>query len=308
MSQEEKRILIIGGTGFIGQQIVKHALKLGWIVTCLSLNPNKCIINLDVNYIVADITDKDSLKCLIGDTEFNYVVNCGGYIDHSLFFNGGRKIFDTHFQGVLNLIEALNQDALLSFVNIGSSDEYGNVAAPQSEIQREAPISPYSLGKVASTHFLQMLYRTEGFPATTLRLFLVYGPGQDNGRFLPQVIRGCLEGRSFPTSNGEQLRDFCFVQDVVDAIFLTFDNLEVKGEVINIASGLSISVRSVIETINRLVGKGDPRFGEIAYRPGENMELFADISKAKQLLHWKPKINLQDGLCQTIDHFRGIVL
>lgn len=64
------------------------------------------------------------------------------------------------------------------------------------------------MGKVAATHFLQMLYRTENFPATILRLFLTYGPGQDGRRFLPQVITGCLEGRSFPASEGKQLRDF----------------------------------------------------------------------------------------------------
>ena len=79
---------------------------------------------------------------------------------------------------------------------------------PQCEELREQPISPYSLAKVASTHFLQMLQRTEGFPAVVLRLFLTYGPHQDNRRFLPQIIQACLRDDEFAVSDGHQLRDF----------------------------------------------------------------------------------------------------
>tara|TARA_Y100000294_G_C8258488_1_gene217768 strand:- start:14 stop:505 length:492 start_codon:yes stop_codon:yes gene_type:complete len=156
------------------------------------------------------------------------------------------------------------------------------------------------MGKVAATHFLQMLHRTEDFPAITLRLFLTYGPGQDQHRFFPQIIKGCLEGRSFPTSAGEQLRDFCYIQDTVNTIFSSFSSHSALGEVINIASGQPVSVRHMIETVVELIGDGKPEFGEIAYRRGENMELYADVSKARKLLGWEPKISLEDGLSKTI--------
>jgi nucleoside-diphosphate-sugar epimerase len=241
----------------------------------------------------------------LGNAAFEYVVNCGGYIDHTLYFRGGRSVCDTHFRGVLNLAEALDRDVLQAFVNIGSSDEYGNTPAPQVETQREAPISPYSLGKVAATHFLQMLYRTEKFPATVLRLFLSYGPGQDDRRFLPQVIVGCLEDQSFPTSRGEQLRDFCFVEDVADAVMATLVRPTARGEVINIASGQPVSVRQMIETIHQRIGRGKPQFGALDYRPGENMELYADISKARTLLGWEPQVPLGVGLDKTIQWIRA---
>jgi nucleoside-diphosphate-sugar epimerase len=207
---------------------------------------------------------------------------------------------------MLKLVEFLHRDVLESFVNIGSSDEYGNTPAPQVETRREAPISPYSMGKTAATHFLQMLHRTESFPATTLRLFLTYGPGQDGRRFLPQIITGCLEGCSFPTSAGEQVRDFCYVQDVVDAVFAVFDSDEARGEAINIASGEPTTIRQMIEVVRGLVGRGDPQFGHIAYRPGENMELYADITKAKRLLSWEPHVTLRMGLEKTIVWFRSL--
>ena len=205
-----------------------------------------------------------------------------------------------HFTGVINLIELLNQDTLKSFINIGSSDEYGDVNAPQSEIQRESPISPYSLGKVSATHFLQMLFRTEKFPVTILRLFLTYGPGQSSNRFIPQIISGCLKDISFPVSKGEQLRDFCFIDDVIRAIFLVFDSSKSAGEIINIASGKPVSIRYVIENIQNIIEGGYPEFGEIDYRSNENMHLYADVNKAKTLLNWQSKFTLNEGLLQTI--------
>ena len=111
---------------------------------------------------------------------------------HSKDFYGGKKVIDVHFGGVQNILQSVNLSALKRFVQIGSSDEYGNLSAPQTEDMRESPITPYSFGKVASTQLLQMLHRTEGLPIVILRLFLVYGPGQDYRRFIPQVIQGCL--------------------------------------------------------------------------------------------------------------------
>jgi nucleoside-diphosphate-sugar epimerase len=305
MKQQQTQLLVVGGNGFIGKHIVNHAMGLGWSVTSLSLQHRDEVNHPNLRCLSVDIADNALLKEKLGEASFEYVVNCGGYIDHTPFLKGGGKVFDTHFGGVLNLVEALNRDNLRAFVNIGSSDEYGENEAPQFEMQREAPISPYSIGKVAATHFLQMLYRTENFPATTLRLFLVYGPGQDNRRFLPQIISGCLEDKFFPTSKGEQLRDFCFIQDMVDAIFLTFASSAARGEVFNIASGQPVSIRQMIETVRKLTGRGEPQFGKIAYRSGENMALYANISKAKTLLGWEPKVTLENGISETIQYFKG---
>jgi nucleoside-diphosphate-sugar epimerase len=294
--------LVVGGNGFIGHHVVNRAVQCGWQVTSLSL-PRRTEgeeTPPEVRQVIADIADRETLKPTLEDAAFEYVVNCGGYIDHTPFFSGGRNVIETHLGGVLNLVQSLDRGPLRAFVSIGSSDEYGASPAPRVETQREAPISPYSFAKVAATQFLQMLHRTESFPATTLRLFLVYGPGQDERRFLPQIIRGCLENRSFPASEGQQLRDFCYVQDIVEAVFAALASPAAKGEVINIGSGQPVSIREMIEAVRKLVGQGVPLFGKIAYRRGENMELYADISKAKSLLHWEPKVTLTAGLKKTI--------
>jgi nucleoside-diphosphate-sugar epimerase len=295
-------LLVIGGNGFIGRHIVDEALRRGWQVLSTGVSPTPSVPpRPGLETCVADTTDPASLAVVIAGRSFNYVVNCGGYIDHTRYFQGGRKLYDAHFGAAYYLPGLLDRTALKAFVNIGSSDEYGSQPAPQRESDREASISPYSCGKTAATHFLQMLARTEGFPAVTLRLFLTYGPGQGERRFLPQIIRQCLADASFPVSHGEQLRDFCYAADTVAAVFRALESPAARGEVINIGSGIPVSIRSVIERVCTIVGKGTPRYGEVAYRPGENMALYPDIAKAQDLLGWMPKVPLDDGIQRTID-------
>jgi len=297
-------LLIVGGTGFIGRNLVLSALELGYNIVVLSLNEpsdNKKIEG--VEYLQMDITDPIQSRKKLMETSFDYVVNLSGYIDHCVFLEGGHEIIKAHFEGVQNLLQLLNWSKLKRFVQIGSSDEYGNHQAPQHEGVRELPISPYSLGKVASSQFLQMLYRTQGFPAVIIRLFLTYGPGQNTSRFLPQIIQRCLSNECFPATEGKQLRDFCYVKDVTRAILMSLENDNILGEIINIASGEPISIRETVNLIQKKIGKGDPVFGEIPYRTKENMELYADISKAEELLGWRPEISFDEGIERTIQYF-----
>ena len=296
-------LLVIGGTGFIGHHLLKASHQRDWKMTSVSLNPpTKNRFVTGVSYLYFDLSNSGLVKKYLAE-DFDYVVNLGGYINHKLFKDGGRNLIDTHFITIQNLVEVLPRNKLKRFVQIGSSDEYGNAHAPQNEKMREQPISPYSLAKVASTHFLQMLHRTENFPAVILRLFLTYGPGQDAGRFLPQIIRGCLDDATFPTSAGEQLRDFCYIDDTLSAIFQALEKQEVSGEVFNIGTGVPVSIHEMIEKICILTGSGDPQHGELPYRPDENMALYANISKAKKILHWKPTTNIDIGLQKTINYF-----
>ena len=298
------RMLVVGGSGFIGRAICRTARSREYDVTSLSLHkPAKA--SEGVSYLAGDLSNREVVKQLLAGKQFEYLVNCGGYIDHRSYFSGGRDLIGVHFEGVQNLLDAVDRDCLKRFVQIGSSDEYGAAAAPQSEEAREAPISPYSLAKVAATHFLQMLWRMDRFPAVTLRLFLTYGPGQGERRFLPQIIRGCLQDRRFPVSEGGPLRDFCYVDDVVEGILRALDAPAVCGHVVNLASGTPVAIRSMIEQARALVGQGQPAFGQIPYRMGENMALWADTNLARELLGWAPQVSLEEGLARTIEYYRS---
>lgn len=303
MSHHKPSLLVVGGTGFIGSHLVSAACS-SYAITSLSrrLPPIQDRLH-NVNYVSADASNLTDLRKCFAHVSFDYVVNLAGAIDHSPFSSSGSHLIDNHFHSTLNLIAALDISSLRHFVQIGSSDEYGSSMAPQSESCRESPISPYAFAKTASTHLLQMLSISESLPVTILRLFLVYGPRQSPQRLIPHIISNCLADRSFPVSEGCQIRDFCFVSDVVAAILLTLRLSKPSGELINIASGVPVTIRSVIERVVNHIGLGQPVYGAIPYRPGENMRLFANIDKSLDILNWKPCVSLDDGLKMTINSF-----
>ena len=304
----KEKILILGGNGFIGIHLIRKLRDIGF--ECFSLSLNKLDKNNKedkIHYLYADISDFSELTKVIGQNKYDYVVNLSGYVDHSNLSNGGLSVLNTHFGGLLNLLRIIDLDYVKKIVQIGSSDEYGNINSPQNEAMREEPISPYSLGKLACTNLLRMLYVSEKLPIVIVRLFLVYGEGQGFNRFLPQIIKGCLKNEEFPTSEGNQIRDFCYVSDIVDGIIATMKSEQVNGHILNLASGEPIKIKNVIRKVLAIVGSGNPRFGEIKYRSEENLSLYADISKAQKLISWKPKINFDIGLKKTIDYYSKII-
>ena len=130
---------------------------------------------------------------------------------------GGDQIILQHFDLVRNIVKNINRDYLECFINIGSSDEYGSCEAPQNENSRESPISLYSFSKLASTHLIEMLYRTE-IQRLFFKALLNLWTLSRQRRFIPQIISGCLKNERFPVSAGKQKRDFCYIDDVVMGI------------------------------------------------------------------------------------------
>jgi len=300
----KKRILIIGGTGFIGSHLAEFLNKKKWDVTVTSLTKKKKFSNSEIKIIKLDLVDLKKTSDFIKKKTFEYVVNLSGYIDHSSFFQKKNTILESHFYGVLNLVKNINRKKLKKFIQIGSSDEYGNLNSPQRESKKEMPISLYSFSKLATANFFQMLYRTENFPVTILRIFLAYGPGQDQKRFIPQIITGCLQNKSFDTSEGKQLRDFCYIDDIISAIYKCLLNTKNNGEIFNVGSGKPIQIKFLINKIVSQLKSGKPAFGKIKYRKNENMSLFPDISKIKKNVGWKPKVDLSQGIKKTIEYYK----
>ncbi len=300
------KLLVVGGTGFIGYHVAKRAICKGFDVYSISRNRPVPLREVKgVKYKFLDLLNYQDLKKFLNNKKIDYVINTSGCINHTLFKDGGNHVFENHFSATKNLINLLDREHLKCFIHLGSSDEYGKNISPISEIQRESPISPYSFAKVATSYLLQMLKITEQFPAIILRLFLVYGPAQDKERFLPNLIINSLKNNNISITLGEQIRDYCYIEDVLNAIFLSFDNRNnALGNVINIASGNPIKIKEMVCKVNSLIGKGKPLFGSIKYRENESMSLYADINKAKKLLNWKPIYKIDEGLKETINWYR----
>tara|TARA_Y100000590_G_scaffold31736_2_gene35088 strand:+ start:1206 stop:2132 length:927 start_codon:yes stop_codon:yes gene_type:complete len=300
-------ILVVGGTGFIGINLVKKLLKLGAKITCLSLKKkNKKINHKNLKYIFCDYKNFNQIKCKINKS-YDYVVNLGGYIDHSKFFSGGKSVIDDHFSSTMNLLLSFKKNKLKRYLHVGTCDEYGQNLSPIKENYREDPITSYAVAKLASINLLTMLYKTENFPATILRLFLVYGPHQKDDRLIPQVIKGCLGKKKFPVSKGNQLRDFCYVDDIIYAIILSLTNKKALGKIFNVGSGKPVTVKFIINKISKIIKRGKPQFNKIPFRKNENLKLFPSINKISKLLGWKPKTNLNQGLVKTINYYKTII-
>ena len=301
-----KSILVIGGTGFIGFNFIKEALKRGFIITNISLLSDMPATHKNLTHFKCNLLNQEELKNIITDKRFQYIVNFGNYINHADFLSGGAEILDVQVQGIVNILSSINKESLLKFINIGSSDEYGSNKSPQNENMPLKPFSPYSLGKVLTSQLLQMAYKQKNIPTLTLRPFLVYGPHQKLDRFLPYIIKSCINNNTFDCSEGRQIRDFCYIDDFIEAIFLGLENNNVNGSVLNIASGVPISIKEITLKVVNIIGKGVPNFGKFSIRDDENMSLYADISKAKKLLKWAPKISINDGMTRTINYYKNL--
>lgn len=297
-----KKLLVIGGSGFLGSHFASAATKEYEVYSLSKNRLSKEEENHKVNYLYCDLRDKKKLDALV-DNDFSYVMNFGGYVDHSHFSQSGNEVIDSHFGGLLNILSILDFSKIESFVNIGTGDEYWGENSPMREFYEGKPYSCYSFSKMISNKLLHFLNEFEGLKTLNIRLFLVYGPGQANNRFLPQVINSCLKNETFNVSPGEQIRDFAYIDDIVEGLLIAMKSTNFFGETFNLASGKPLKIKNLVETVVEILGKGKPVFGGLEYRHNEQMSLYADITKAYEELGWSPKTNIEEGLQKTIDSY-----
>lgn len=294
-----KKILIVGGTGFLGFNLAKKCLKKNFQVISLSRNrPKKDRFLKKVKYLYADISNKKQLRNKLNFNP-NYVVNFGGEVNHH-----AKKIFKSHFDGCKNLVDIYKKKKIEKFVQIGSSVEYGNQKAPHFEQKIDVNLyelkSNYAKAKLSATNYLVNLVEKEGFPGTIFRPYLIYGPGQDINRLIPFVIKNCIENKDFPCSNGQQFRDFVYIDDAINLILKSLTNNKSTGEIFNICTGTPIKVKQVISFIKKKIKKGRPKFGSILLRADEVQRFYGSPKKTKKILNWKSKTHLNKGITKTI--------
>ena len=147
------------------------------------------------------------------------------------------------------------------------------------------------------------LFKQKKFPSIVLRLYQTYGPKQDFNRFIPVIVRGCLNNEKFPCSDGIQLRDFLYIDDVINAIFKSLRNKGAIGQIINVGSGKPKKIKEIILKIKKILKKGYPQFGKIKLRKDESLKIYPSIKKAKERIKWEPKIPFEKGLKRTIKSY-----
>ena len=301
--QNNYKVLIPGGTGFIGYHLCLFFIKKGWKVYSVSKSkPKKKRKVPGVKYIYCDVRNKKILKKKL-DSYYDYIINLSGYVDHS----NDNSIEATHFKGCKNLVNIFKKKKPKKFIQIGSSIEYGRVISPQKEnkLNKQKTYSIYGMSKLLSTKYLLQLNKKYDFPVTILRLYLVYGPNQDTNRVIPITINNAIKNNTFDCSTGLQIRDFIYIDDLIKAIMKVLSNRNINGEILNIASGKPIQIKNAILKICNIVGYGNPQFGKIKFRKDEILRLFPSIIKAKRILKWKPVVDINLGLKKTIKYYKS---
>lgn len=303
ISSLNRKALVTGHNGFIGKHICKALLSRGWAVTGLGETIDYDS-NVDSVYRKLDIRNRLDVANFVREQNPHVIIHLAARRGETTGYFDIYECFDTNQQGSLSIIEAaLEATNLEKFVFLGSCEEYGLADAPFEESKRECPSTTYGLSKLSVTHILQALYRMRNFPSVILRPSIVYGPGQRMGMFLPSLINCLLNGRSFDMSSGGQLRDFVYIDDLIEAIVLAIESANVCGEVINISSFSPVLIKDVAKEVAAQIHNSAVNlinFGAKKYRIGESMFYCANNSKSKLLLGWVPKTSLKEGIRRTV--------
>lgn len=301
-------IVITGGSGFIGKHLSVALLANGFRVTQLvrSIVPG---CQYEQKQIAFDLNDRKKVQDCIATLQPNYAIHLASSKDRINSKAGFRDSYEKNVSMSLNLIDAcLNLSDFKRLVFLGSCDEYGQASSPFDESQREIPANAYGLSKLAVTKILSGLYHSFQFPSVILRPTVIYGPGQGDEMFLPALVNSLLMGKEFAMTSGEQMRDFIYVDDVVEAIIKALNADEhVNGKVINIGAGVASKIKNIATLVADSIHPDILKlikFGAVQYRANEVMDYSVVIARAKELLGWYPKTSMESGIQSTIKYFK----
>lgn len=303
-----KRILVTGAAGFIGaclvEDLVKENNKISIIVRNVSnlWRLNKIIDKIKVYYV--DITNKQEVKKAISDINPEYIFHLATYGAY-YFQEDEELIMQTNIIGTKNLVEASSTINYKSFVNIGSSSEYGMKKESMKENDFLEPINSYGVAKAAATLYCNMIHKTQKKPIGTVRLFSVYGNYEDQTRLIPSVVLSCLKGKSPILANRNAVRDFIYIKDVIEFLkFIAFEE-KIEGKIYNLGSGLQYSIEEVVRMIiNESGAKVKPEWEKLAGRKSDTDKWQSDMNLVKEELNWTPQYDLKEGIKETIKWFR----
>lgn len=299
-----EKILVTGGTGFLGRYTVEELISHGIFPTILTRNSKARILwnqELNLNRAEIDLLDTNILKIFLENLRPTYIVHLAG-VTHPVT-NRLAEFEKNNFQATVNLLELALTLKIKRLIIIGTADEYGFQSCPQTETMKTSPISEYAISKNKAVNYALSLYEKHDLPVVILRPFTIYGIGQPSRMFVSQAVECAVKGIAFEMSKGEQKRDLLFVTDFADAIIKTLTAENIEGEIFNVGSGKAIALRDLAERVWDIAG-ADKKTLKIGARYTNQNELHdteADISKIRKRLNWQPKISLEEGLTFLID-------
>ncbi len=311
-----EKLLVTGGAGFIGSNICKELVSQGCFVRVVDnlltgKKSNLASVIDKIDFIQADMGDADVAQSAMKDIDV--VLHQGALpsvprsVDDPALTH--RHCVDATFA----LLLAARGAGVKRFVYAASSSAYGDTPSlPKVETMTPMPLSPYAAAKLVGEYYCSVFYEVFGLETISLRYFNVFGPQQDPASqyaaAIPAFVTAILKGEP-PTiyGDGEQSRDFTYVDNVVEANLLAARAKQTKGEVINIACGEAVTVNAIIDMINDLLSR-DIKPNYTDPRPGDVKHSLADITLAQKLIGYKTKVPFKQGLQLAINWYRENLL
>jgi nucleoside-diphosphate-sugar epimerase len=302
------RVLVTGGAGFIGSNLVRGLLEQGDEVRVLdnfSTGNRANLDGLDVDIVEGELRSYERVHNAVRGRELVYHLGALGSVPRSV--QDPLTSSAVNVEGTLNVLLAARDEGVRRVVYSSSSSVYGNSGElPRTEAMPADPISPYGVAKLAAERYCVSFSRVyHGFETVVLRYFNVFGPRQSPfsqyAAVVPLFVTAIREGRPVTIfGDGEQSRDFTFVGNVVDATIRAGEATGASGQIFNVAAGSPGSVNLLADTIGRILGLPvekeyrDPR-------PGDVRHSWAEVSLAERVLGYRPTVDLEDGLRRTIE-------
>ena len=317
-SLEGKRVLVTGGTGFIGGHLVLDLLKNSeWgapecaVLDLVGLEANPYVaesVGNQIQIFTADLSDYAGVLDAVAAFDPNIVFHLAAYTNNARTFDAAQKAIDANIVGTVNLLRAVSEKCknLDRFVNVSTNAVYGaENDTPFKENQTPHPPSPYSASKYCAELFCNAFHKTHEMPIVNIRPFNPYGPFQRANRIIPYTIISALMKKEVKITGGEQTREFNHVSDIVRGLVLSAIMPEVSGRTMNLGSGQEIRILDLVSLV--LEKMGNPvaiDAGNREYRSNEIWKMYCDNTLARKLLGWEPEMDFDAGLNLTIEWYR----
>jgi UDP-glucose 4-epimerase len=301
------RVLVTGGGGFIGSNLVRALLERGDEVRVLdnfSTGSRSNLEGLNVEVVEGELRSYERVHNAVRGTDVVFHLGALGSVPRSV--QDPLTSSAVNVEGTLNVLLAARDEGVRRVVYSSSSSVYGTRRdLPVTEDQPPDPLSPYGVAKLAAERYCVSFARVyESFETVVVRYFNVFGPRQSPhsqyAAVIPLFITAIANGMPIRIEgDGEQRRDFTYVSNVVDGTLRAADADGANGRIFNVAASAPVSVNQVADTIGAILGKPVERRFEPP-RPGDIRDSWADVTAARTVLGWEPTVDLEDGLRRTI--------